>query len=77
MSLKELDRLKVIEKVIDGRLTQSDAAPQLQITLRQVRRLIASYRLDGSSGLVSKKRGAKGNRSYPELFKQSIGFLTY
>lgn len=72
MSLKELDRLKVIEKVIDRRLTQSDAATQLQITPRQVRRLVASYRSEGSSGLVSKKRGSNGNRSYPERFKQNV-----
>jgi transcriptional regulator with GAF, ATPase, and Fis domain len=39
MSYEELDRVSVIERVIEKRLTQLEAARMLGLTSRQVRRL--------------------------------------
>ncbi len=39
MSMQELDRLKVIQAVIDGHLKPGRAAARLQLTVRQVQRL--------------------------------------
>ena len=63
MSAQELDRLTVIERVLEKRLSQVDAAKQLGVTTRQMRRLIERYLRDGATGLVSKKRGMRGNRA--------------
>jgi len=38
MSYEELDRVRVIERVIEKRLTQGEAARMLGLTSRQVRR---------------------------------------
>lgn len=72
MSNKELDRLRIIEKVIDKRLTQSEAAMSLNLSIRQVKRLCLSFRLDGHKGLISKKRGLSSNRKIPRELKCRI-----
>ena len=44
MSYEELDRVSVIERVIEKRLTQREAARMLGLTSRQVRRLRSGLR---------------------------------
>ena len=43
MGYEELDRVRVIERVIEKRLTQAEAARILGLTSRQVRRLRRGY----------------------------------
>ena len=40
MSTGEIDRLKVVQAVIDGNLKPMQAAPRLGLTTRQVQRLV-------------------------------------
>ena len=61
MSTKELSRLGVIEKVAQKELTQRQGALQLNLSIRQVRRLVQRYHQEGPSGLGSKKRGQLSN----------------
>lgn len=72
MSAQELDRVSVIERVLERRLTQREASKQLRITTRHLRRLIEAYSVDGAGGLVSRKRGRRGNRAYPQAFKEHV-----
>ena len=44
MTMRELDRFKVIQDVTEGRLKPWRAAERLGLTTRQVRRLVARYR---------------------------------
>jgi transposase len=62
MSAKELDRLEIISRVAERRLTQQRAAEQLGLSLRQVERLCRAFRAGGAAGLVSRKRGGSSNR---------------
>ena len=62
MSYEELDRVGVIERVIEKRLTQREAARMLGLTSRQVRRLRRAYERDGARALASKHRGRPSNR---------------
>ena len=62
MSDKELNRINVIQAVIDKRMRRRDAAHQLNLTERQVQRLMNRYRESGVSGLASLRRGQPGNR---------------
>lgn len=62
MSMREIDRLKIIQAIVDGNLKPIRAAERLQMTTRQVRRLVSRYRTEGTIGLVSKKRGRRSNR---------------
>jgi len=65
MSYEELDRVGVIERVIEKRLTQREAARMLGLTSRQVRRLRRGYEQDGARALASKHRGRPSNRRLP------------
>jgi transposase len=62
MSAKERERTRVIEAVIERRLTQAAAATRLGLCVRQVKRLCRAYRRRGAAGLVSRKRGHPSNR---------------
>ena len=62
MSYEELDRVSVIERVIENRLTQCEAARMLGLTSRQVRRLRCAYMRDDPGDLASRHRGRPSNR---------------
>jgi hypothetical protein len=62
MTMREVDRLKTIQAVVDGMLTALMAADRLRLTKRQVNRLVMRYRLEGAVGLVSRQRGQPGHR---------------
>jgi len=72
MSQKEIHRVEVIQKLIDKRIVETDAANQLNISVRQVRRLKKAYKQYGAVGLTSKKRGAKSNHKYPDALKEVV-----
>ena len=52
MSAKELNRIEILGRVLERRLTQRDAAERLDLNLRQVERLCRALR-DHAAGLVS------------------------
>lgn len=62
MSRGEVDRLEVLQHVEAGRLARADAARQLGVSLRQLKRLVRAYRRAGPAGLVSRRRGRPSNR---------------
>ncbi|HHQ2631710.1 TPA: helix-turn-helix domain-containing protein [Pseudomonas aeruginosa] len=64
MSMRELDRIKVIEAIIEGRLKPAAAALRLRLTTRQVHRLVQRYREHGAAGLTSRHRGKASNRQF-------------
>jgi transposase len=68
MSMRELDRLKVIEAVIEERLMPWRAAERLGISRRQIERLAKRYRGEGAAGLVSHRRGSPSNHQLPADF---------
>ena len=72
MSVKELDRVELLGRVIERRLTQRQAAAQLGLSLRQVERLCRALRQQGASGLVSRKRGRPSNRKLPEGLREHV-----
>lgn len=65
MSMRELDRCKVIQAVVDDGLMVWRAAEKLDISKRQVERLVQRYRQHGPRGLVSRKWGQPGHRQLP------------
>jgi len=61
MSHKELDRVGLIEQVVNRQIKQAVAAERLSLSVRQVKRLVRRYRTDGAAGLASKRRGRPSN----------------
>ena len=66
MSTKELSRLEIFGRIVDKRMTQQRAAELLDLTPRQIRRLLRAFRSGGAAGLVSKQRGKRSNRKFPD-----------
>lgn len=72
MSHKELDRVGVIRKVADQGLVQREAALQLGLSVRQVKRLVRAFRDRGAAGLVSGHRGRPGNNRIDALVRDQF-----
>jgi transposase len=70
MSAKELSRLEVMHRLSEKRMSQKEAGRILNVSVRQVKRLLKAYRQQGAAGLVSKHRGRRSNNRLPEEVKQ-------
>lgn len=66
MSTKETNRISVIENLANGKVKARQAAQNLGISIRQVRRLKKSFVRFGITGLIHKGRGRSGNRAIPK-----------
>ena len=69
MSDKEIQRLAVLQDVRDHRITQVRAAEILNLSTRQITRLLQKLNQDGVSGLAHASRGQPGHRRHDELLK--------
>jgi transposase len=75
MSERELSRLEVIQRVGSKRLTQREAAEQMQLSVRQVKRLLRAYRQRGARALQSRRRGQRSNHHLPEEMVSQVSEL--
>ena len=72
MSIKELKRLHIIQKINERAIKQKKAAELLDLSTRQVRRILHEFRSEGAGGLVHKARGRSSNRKHPQRFKTKV-----
>lgn len=76
MSARELGRLAILERVESAGLGQSQAAAQMGVSERHLRRLLQRLRLGGRAALASRRRGAPSNRRLsPRLRRQVLALL--
>lgn len=61
MSERELRRIEVLSRVVQGRLSVTHAAEVLGVSPRQVQRLLRTFREDGAPALRHKARGRPSN----------------
>jgi transposase len=66
LNMRELDRLKVIQAIVETGLKPGRAAERLGLSVRQVERLMIRYRASGAVGLCSGRRDRPGNRKLDE-----------
>ena len=72
MNQRERERLKVLHEVQQGHLRQREAAGRLQLSTRQVGRLLRRVRKQGDRGLIHRLRGRRSNRKIPVLVQQRV-----
>ena len=72
MSDRELRRLEVLQDLDRRRLTPAAAGQLLGLERRQVFRLLKAYRIEGPTGLISKRRGRRSNRRKPEGLRRAV-----
>lgn len=76
MSMREADRLKTIQAVVDGMLRVGQAALRLGVSLRQVERMLLRYAAQGAAGLISLKRGRPSNHQLePGLADRAMALI--
>jgi transposase len=69
---RDLKRLHVVHKVREGTLTQAEAAKMVELSERQIRRIVARIREEGDGGIQHRARGRQSNRKLPQKLKDRI-----
>lgn len=76
LSLKELKQHKIVNRALAGKLTNRQAAEELGISTRQVKRLKIKVRENGTEGLAHKNRGREPNNKFlPEFFEEVASII--
>ena len=71
-SSKELRRLHMIRKVLDGVVKQIEAGDLLGLSSRQIRRVVRRVKREGDRGIVHRSRGRTSNRAFPGKDKDRV-----
>ena len=72
MSQGECHRLHIVRKAIDKELTQVEAAEILDLSYRQIKRIVKQVREEGDTGIAHKLRGKKSNRAIAVQVKEKV-----
>lgn len=72
MSNRELDKLAIIRQVADKKIKQAEAAYRLDLSTRQIRRILQKYRSKGPKGLIHGLRGKPSHKAISLQKKQVI-----
>jgi transposase len=73
----EQKRLMILNRLIEGHLTAAEAAEVLDLSERQVRRLLAAYRKEGAAALAHGNRGRQpAHRINEEVRSKVISLAT-
>jgi transposase len=75
MSGSERERAFVVRQIVAGRLSQRAGAERLSLSVRQVKRLVRSWRGSGDEGLVSRQRGRVSPRRLAAPLRSRIEVL--
>jgi len=72
MSRKELNRLPILHKVMDNRLTQVEAAEMLELSTRHIRRIIRKIGNEGDEAIIHGNRGKPSPGKLPQSIEKNI-----
>lgn len=75
LSMKETERIAIMNNLVAKRIKQKHASMQLGISVRQVRRMVKRYKREGVLGLTHKSRGRVGNKTMKQEKKDQIVLL--
>jgi transposase len=75
MKQKELKQLHVIHKVLEGELTQREAAEIVSLSERQIRRIAKRISAEGDTGMQHRSRGRESNRRLPKKLVAKVVHL--
>jgi transposase len=72
MNGRDLRKWRLIEDVIKKNKSQIEVSTELELSERQVRRLVSKAKADGIKGLIHGLKGKVGNRAMAEELKQQV-----
>jgi len=67
---EEVKRYSVIAALLDGRMTNGEAAGALDVSVRQVKRIKGKVKREGPSGVAHGNSGRSSSRAFPQEFKE-------
>ena len=70
MTQRDRDRLVALKKANRKLITQKQAAEEIGVTERQVRRLLRQLRKKGNGAVIHRLRGSPPNRKLPAEWEQ-------
>ena len=70
MSRRETKRLHIIHQALDKRITQKKAAELVNLSSRQLRRMLKRVREEGDGGISHRSRGKTSKRRVPIKIKE-------
>lgn len=72
MTLREQKRLRVVEQAIEKKITQAEAGEMLDLSERQIRRLVKKVRREGTRGVIHGSRGRGSNRKIADAVRSRV-----
>jgi hypothetical protein len=66
MSREEARRLHIIHQVLSKKISQTEAALLIDLSDRQIRRMIKRIRKEGDAGICHRSRGTTSNHRIPK-----------
>jgi len=72
LNTQEQKRMMVLNRLLVGQLTAVEAAVLLDLSERQVRRLLAAYQKEGAAALVHGNRGRKPVQAISEEMRRQV-----
>jgi transposase len=72
LTMNELKREYILKQIIEGKLSGIEGARRLDISIRQMRRIISSYRNAGVLAVIHGNRGRQPNNKIKEEIRQTI-----
>lgn len=66
MSQKQFSRYDIIKNLIDGFINGTEAAKQISLSVRQIRRLKVRVKKYGHKGIIHGNKGRQSNRHFPD-----------
>ena len=72
LTTREQKRVLVLQRMERGEMTAAEAATVLEVSVRQVRRLLAGYRQEGVAALAHGNRGRTPVHSIPPEVRQQV-----
>lgn len=69
MSNREIDRLRVVKRVLEGEFSWQDAGKQLELCVRQIGYICARVKREGNKGVIHRLRGRPSNRKLSEKIR--------
>ena len=70
--MRELNREYIVKQIMEGKLTGIEGARRLDISIRQMRRIISKYRKSGIEAIMHGNRGRQPNNKVSEEIRQRV-----
>jgi hypothetical protein len=70
MTTQDLERAECLSRIVAGAMSMVSAATVLNLSVRQVQRLVIRFRTGGTPGIGHKARGRRSNNRYPDALRR-------